>query len=186
MRARLFVISSLAVAAVIGSASGAHAIPQGPNKIEPKPTTTTTAPPKGPDQIAPKPTTTTTTPQGPGDIVNKPPKGDDPKPKGPGDLGQPKPGDGGGIVGPENDNGEGKGEYVPPADNGDTSVDNTAVDTSSQTPVNADDAVATPEAHTDSNHFPTLAVVVLAGGLGALLALFATRLRRDEADAEQV
>ena len=193
MRARLFVITSLAFAAIVGATGVAHAQPKGPGGIDSKPTATT-VPPKGPDQYAPKPTTTTQPPKGPGDIAPKPPKGDDPKPNGPGDLANPQSdpvvdpaptgnGNGSGSdldygttvgddEGPgDSDNGNGNGAVVEQIPAANTSSDNAA------TP-------ATDEAHASSN-FPLVMVVLVAGLVATLLALFATRSRRDDQDAER-
>ena len=174
MRARLFVVSSLAVAAVLGASSAAHAYPQGPGNIEQKPTTTTTQPPKGPDKVAPKPTTTTTTPQGPDDIAPKPPQGDNPKPpKGPGDIANPSSDP---VVDP-GDTGNGSGsdtDYGTPADTG------------NETPQVADDNSATsPTTNHQSSNLPTIAIVLVAGLVGALLALFAGRSRRNDDEHAQ-
>jgi hypothetical protein len=181
MRARLFIVSSLAIAAVFGAANAAQAQPQGPGdiKYQPKPTTTTTQPPKGPDKVA-QPTTTTTTPpkpKGPGDIANPPSDPVvDPAPTGNGsgsDLDYPTTqGDDEANLVNGDDNGNGNGAVVesdPAAQVADT---NTA---------------ATPADANDSSDIPVIVVVLLAGGLGALLALFATRMRRhDDEHGSQV
>ena len=190
MRARLFVVSSLAVAAVLGASSAAHAYPQGPGGISDKPTTTTTQPPKGPDKVAPTPTTTTTTPQGPDDIAPKPPKGDDPKPpKGPGDIANPQSDP---VVDPApTGNGSGSDlDYGKPTTLGDdegtdagTEVQGAVEDRSSQ----ADNNATSPAATNGSSNVPTIVMVLLAGVVGALLALLAGRRRRDDDEhAEQV
>jgi hypothetical protein len=194
MRARAFFITGLAVASFLGaSATAAHATPQGPGNIDSKPTTTTT-PPKGPDKYAPKPTTTTTPPKGPGDIAQPPKGGDDPKPNGPGDIAtppkppvvDPKPADTGNGSGSDKDYGTTMGDDEGTVDTGSTNSSDTqssdgngAVDTTVKP---ADNAVAPAADHASSN-FPTLVIVLVAGVVGALLALFAVRFRRDDEDA---
>jgi hypothetical protein len=168
MRARLFIVSSLAVAAVLGASGVAHAHPNGPGDISQKPTTTTTAPPKGPDDIAPKPTTSTTTP---------------PKPKGPGDIANPQsdpvvdPGDTGNGSGSDLDYPTTMGD-----DEGGADTKTTLKPVVDETPqVVADTNTATPPAVAhESSHLPTLVIVLVAGLVGALLALLAGRFRRDD------
>ncbi|HVV35788.1 MAG TPA: hypothetical protein VHC63_04235 [Acidimicrobiales bacterium] len=170
MRARSFFVTSFAIAAFIGSAGVAQAHPSGPGNIESKPTATT-VPPKGPGNIAPKPTTPTTTPpapKGPGDLANTPSNPVvDPQPQP-----QPKPADNGSVV---------------PADHtGDNVVVGAPqVTTEPQAPVAAD-ASATPVPDASESHVPTIAVVLVAGVVGALMALLFARLRRDDDHADRV
>jgi hypothetical protein len=182
MRTRLFVISSLAIAAAIGgaSANAASAKPQGPGDIKQCQqgcTTTTTAAPKGPDKIAPKPTTTTIPPKGPDDLAPKPPQGDDPKPKGPGDLAQPTDD---GVVEPGPDttgNGSGSDNYVPPASADDTGDEtgNGAGNVDVPAVQNGESAAKTTDQ--ESNGVNPFVIILAAAVVGALLALVATRLR---------
>jgi len=150
MRARLFVVSSFAVAAVLGAASAAHAKPQGPGDIKynPQPTTTTTAPPKGPDDFAPQPTTSTTTP---------------PEPPKPADTDPTTVGDDEEVV-------------VTPT------TAKPVVLHSEPAPIVEDNntATPTPAVEHESSSVPTIAIVLVAGIVGALLALLAGRVRRDD------
>lgn len=186
MRARLFVITSLAFAAIVGATGAASAQPNGPGDIGYNPTPTT-AKPKGPDQYAPKPTTTTTQPKGPGDIAPKPPQGDDPKPNGPGDIANPQsdpvvdPAPNGNGGGSDLDYGTTVGDDEGTGDSGNGAV-------VEQTPEAAttatDNAVSseTDKTHSSSN-LPILVIVLVAGLLGALIAVFANRFRHQDEDA---
>lgn len=187
MRTRLFVITSLAFAAIVGATGAASAHPSGPGNIDSKPTATT-QPPKGPDQYAPKPTTTTQPPKGPGDIAPKPPKGDDPKPNGPGDIANPQsdpvvdPAPTGNGSGSDKDHGTTLGDDEGPSDNGNG---NGAVVEEIPAANASTDNAATPESaktHSSSN-LPILVLVLVAGLFGALLALFANRFRHQDEDA---
>jgi hypothetical protein len=153
MRARLFIISSVAIAAVLGASSvnAAHAAPQGPGNLGQTPTT------MGP----PKPTTTTV-PKGPGDLAPKPPKGDNPKPNGPGDI-APAPKDDSVAPGPDT-----------------TNPTNPAKPTSGAAEHNAadDDAASGLVAAPASHSMSPFVIILVAAVVGALLALVATRLRR--------
>ncbi|MEY2419788.1 MAG: hypothetical protein QOG90_2468 [Actinomycetota bacterium] len=161
MRARLFVITSLAVAAVIGAASApaAHAVPQGPGNISDKPTATT-QPPKGPDKLASKPTTTTI-PQGPGDLAPAP-KGD-PKPDGSDPVAEPSP-----IPSPS--------PTTTPSPSPTTLA--TAIDAAKG------DAARVTAAQSQPG-FPVLVVVLVAGLVGALVALVGLRFGRNGGDARR-
>lgn len=183
MRARLFVISSLALAALAGGASVNAAVAGPPqccgDKVAPKPTTTTTQP-KGPDDFQQKPTTTTV-PKGPDDLAPKPPQGDDPNPNGPDDL-APAPKGGGVEPGPDTTgSGSGSDNYVPP-------VDNDATDSGVESSVEADSDDTTEAAakQSESDRLPAFVIIFLAALVGALLALVATRFRRDDEDVEHV
>jgi hypothetical protein len=187
MRTRLLVISTLAVASVFGAASAASATPQGPGGIKQGPGPTTTVAPKGPDKLAPKPTPTTVPPKGPGDLAPKPPQGDDPKPKGPGDLVQPTD-DGDVEPGPDTTgNGSGSDNYVPPADNSDNS-NNSGADSvvGGVSEDSADDAAADSSTEQDSAGISPFVLIFVAAIVGALLAVAATRVRRNEEDVEQI
>ena len=156
MRTRLFVISGLAVAAVIGasSATAAVAYPKGPGDIA--------QPPKGGDpEPQPKP-------NGPGDIANPPNK----------PVVDPKPSDNGGT---DVDYGTTMGDDEAPLD-GSTVADH-AVDTQTQTAADDANTTATAADSQGSSHMPVLVVVFVAALVGALLALFASRVRRHDEDA---
>ena len=152
MRTRLFVISSLAVVAVLGASAfdAASAAPNGPGNISQSPGTT--APPYGPkDKYAPKPTTTTTVPapKGPDDIA--------PAPTTTVPAPAPAPTD---DDAPEGNTKQiGNPELVP------------APQTAAQpADVNVD---------VEGDRLPPLALILVAGLVGALLALVVTRVRRD-------
>ena len=154
MRARLFVVTSVAVAAVLGAAGAAHAHPNGPGDISQKPTTSTTAPPKGPDDLA-QPTTTTTAPP-------------QPQPKGPGDLANPTSDP---VVDPTPTTTKPVVEQAPQL----IADDDTATE-----PIAIPTPIAAPDASHESSNLPTIVIVLVAGLVGALLALFAGRFRRDD------
>ena len=181
MRARLFIITGLAVATVLGASSAAHATPQGPGKLGPTPTTAppkgpkdlgptpTTQPPKGPDDLAPTPTTQPPKPKGPGDLAPAPKGGDNPKPKGPGDL-APAP-TGGGTTNPSD-----------PTDNTagiDASVAGESVDTPAAIPADASHEAADAETH-DSNKLPAFLTIFFALLVAALIAFVAMRMRSED------
>ena len=183
MRTRLFLITGLALASVLGVSTAAHAGPKGPGTIGQSPTTTT--PPQQPkDKLAPTPTTQP--PKGPGDIAPAP-KDDNPKPKGPGDLADaPK---GGGVVpGPDTTgNGSGSDNYVP-SDSSDGNGAATVAATDTEVAGETVDAAANAaqDAADDSSRIPAFLFIFFALVVAALIGFVAMRLRSEDEDLERV
>jgi hypothetical protein len=186
MRTRLFIISSLAVAAVLGASSvnAAEAKPNGPGNLSPTPTTQPQ--PCCNDKIAPKPTTTTV-PKAPGDIAPAP-KDEDPKPNGPGDFGQAPKDDGGVEPGPDTTgNGSGSDNVVPTADNdGNEPVVASDFDDTATPDADASVDAATEATETTSDGMSPFVIALIAAVAGGLIALLATRRRRDDETADRV
>ena len=172
MRARFLIITGLAVATVLGAASAAYAIPPGPTKLGPTPTT---APPKGPKDIAPTPTSQP--PKGPDDLAPAPTT-QPPKPKAPGDLapapkgGISDPTDAGGSDAQVNGNGASTGS--------DTSAAGETVDAT------ADASHAAAQAAHDSSKLPAFLIIFFALLVASLIGLVAMRLRGEDEDVERV
>jgi len=200
MRTRLFLITGLALASVLGVSTAAHAGPKGPGTIGQSPTTTTppqqpkdklaptptTQPPKGPGDIAPAPKDDNPKPKGPGDIAPAP-KDDNPKPKGPGDLADaPK---GGGVVpGPDTTgNGSGSDNYVP-SDSSDGNGAATVAATDTEVAGETVDAAANAaqDAADDSSRIPAFLFIFFALVVAALIGFVAMRLRSEDEDLERV
>jgi hypothetical protein len=175
MRNRLFIISSLAIASVVGLAGAAQAAP----------------PQCCGDKIAPKPPQGDDFDKGPGDIAQPQPdrvvdaKPNDNKPNGPGDLAQPQ---GDPVVDPAPNGGNtDNGNNNDGSDNGDTSDTDSVVGG-----VNVDDTGATGDAaadtasDNDSAGMSPFVLIIAAAIVGGLLAVLATRRRRDDEDVEQI
>lgn len=184
MRNRLATIAVLSIAAVIGTAHAAHAVPKGPGGFEQNPTTTTTAKPKGPGNLAPKPTTTTVPPkpgyQGPGDITTpQPDPVVDPEPP-------TTPGDDEAGVGEQPNSGGNTNTGQKSSD--ESIVDGKSVETIPVANTGGAASNDPTEAVATANHDGGLSPFVLLGFAlltAGLIAFVIVRRRGDEEDAEQ-